>query len=143
MRCGKTTQPTPDKCPALSATCRKCNRKGHYASQCLSKTVAASTQEVEAGPVEEAFLGTVTSSTDQAWSVNIRLQGKDILFKMDTGAEVTVNSEKVYATLEKTRLGKPSKVLYRPARQPLEVLGQFSGNLVHREQSHLEENFVV
>ena len=46
--------------PALSATCHKCNRKGHYGSQCLSKTVAAITQEVEAGPVEEAFLGTVT-----------------------------------------------------------------------------------
>ena len=143
MRCGKTRHPTPDKCPALSATCRKCNRKGHYASQCLSKTVAASTQEVEAGPLEEAFLGTVTSSTDQAWSVNVRLQGKEILFKMDTGAEVTVISEKVYDTLEKTRLGKPSKVLYGPARQPLEVLGQFSGNLVHREHSHLEDIFVV
>ena len=55
MRCGKARHPTPDKCPALSATCSKCNRKGHYGSQCLSKTVAATTQEVEAGPVEEAF----------------------------------------------------------------------------------------
>ena len=162
MRCGKARHPTPDKCPALSATCRKCNRKGHYGSQCLSKTVAATTQEVEAGPVEEAFLGTVTptqkleadsveeaflgtvtSSKDKAWLVNIRLQGKEILFKMDTGAEVTVISEKVYHTLEKTKLGKPSRVLYGRARQPLEVLGQFSGRLVHREHSHLEDIFVV
>ena len=105
--------------------------------------MAVSTQEVEAGPLEEAFLGTVTSSKDQAWSVNVRLQGKKILFKMDTGAEVTVISEKMYDTLEKTKLGKPSKVLYGPAHQPLEVLGQFSGNLVHREHSHLENIFVV
>ena len=48
------------KCPALSATCHKCNRDGHYGSQCLSKTVAASTPDVEAGSVEETFLGTVT-----------------------------------------------------------------------------------
>ena len=162
MRCGKTRHPTPDKCPALSATCRKCNRKGHYASQCLSKTVVATTQEVEAGSVEEAslgtvtpnqqveadsveevFLGTVTSSKDKAWSVNIRLQGKEIVFKMDTGAEVTVISEKEYRTLERTKLEKPSRVLYGPARQPLEVLGQFSERLTYGEHSHSEDIFVV
>ena len=162
MRCGKTRHPTPDKCPALSATCRKCNRKGHYASQCLSKTVVATTQEVEAGSVEEAslgtvtptqqveavsveeaFLGTVTSSKDKVWSVNIRLQGKEIVFKMDTGAEVTVISEKEYRTLERTKLEKPSRVLYRPVRQPLEVLGQFSERLTYGEHSHSEDIFVV
>ena len=162
MRCGKTRHPTPDKCPALSATCRKCNRKGHYASQCLSKAVVATTQEVEAGSVEEAslgavtptqqveadsveeaFLGTVTSSKDKTWSVNIRLQGKEIVFKMDTGAEVTVISEKEYRTLERTKLEKPSRVLYGPARQPLEVLGQFSERLTYGEHSHSEDIFVV
>ena len=54
----------------------------------------------------------LTSTTDQAWLVNVRLQGIEIMLKMDTGAEVTVISEKVYDMLEKTRLGKPSKVLY-------------------------------
>ena len=158
MRSGKARHLTPDKCPALSATCRKCNRKGHYASQCLSKTVAASTQEVEAESVEEAslgtvtpnqlvetdsvkeaFLGTVTLSKDKAWSVNIQLQGKEKVFKMDTGAKVTVISEREYRTLKKTKLGKPSRVLYGPAHQPLEVLGQFSERLT----SHSEDIFVV
>jgi len=86
MRCGKAKHPIPDKCPAKSATCHKCNRKGHYASQCLSKTVAASAQEVKADSEEEVFLGTVTSDKETAWTVNIRLQG----------AEVTVSSEEVY-----------------------------------------------
>ena len=62
---------------------------------------------------------------------------------MDTSAEVTMISEKEYHSFEKTKLEKPSKVLYGPARQPLEVLGQFSGRLVHRERSHLEDIFVV
>ena len=44
MRCGKPRHATPDKCPARSAICHKCNRKG---SQCLSKTRAAATQEVD------------------------------------------------------------------------------------------------
>lgn len=105
--------------------------------------MAATTQQVEADSVEEAFLGTVTSSKDKAWTVNIRLQGKEIVFKMDTGAEVTVISEKEYCTLERTKLEKPSRVLYGPARQPLEVLGQFSERLTYGEHSHSEDIFVV
>ena len=76
MRCGKPRHATPDKCPARSAICHKCNRKGHYGSQCLSKTRAAATQEVEADP-EEAFLGTVTSNRGTTWTVKILLQGKE------------------------------------------------------------------
>ena len=142
-RCGKAKHPIPEKCPAKSATCHKCNRKGHYASQCLSKTVAASAHEVEADSEEEVFLGTVTSDKETAWTVNIQLQGKEVLFKLDTGAEVTVISEEVYHTLKRAKLEKPSKVLYGPAQQCLEVVGQFAGSLKHGEHSYTGNIFVV
>ena len=45
-------------------------------------------------------MGTVTSDKETAWTVNIRLQGKEVLFKLDTGTEVTVISEEVYHTLK-------------------------------------------
>jgi len=61
---------------------------------------------VEADSEEEVFLGTVTSDKETAWIVNIRLQGKEVLFKLDTGAEVTVISEEVYHTLKGTKLEK-------------------------------------
>ena len=108
-----------------------------------SRGTVTPNQLVEADSVKEAFLGTVTSSKDKAWSVNIRLQGKEIVFKMDTGTKVTVISEKEYRTLKRTKLGKPSRVLYGPARQPLEVLGQFSERLTYGEHSHSEDIFVV
>ena len=38
-RCGKTSHPR-QSCPAKEATCFRCNRKGHFGYQCLSKTVA-------------------------------------------------------------------------------------------------------
>ena len=38
-RCGKSSHPR-QSCPAKDATCFRCNRKVHYGSQCLSKTVA-------------------------------------------------------------------------------------------------------
>ena len=139
MRCGKPRHATPEQCPARNATCFKCNRKGHYRSQCLSRTVAAATQEVEADP-EDAFLGMVTSDRDTTWTVKVQLQGQEIPFKMDTGAEVTVISEEAYRTLGTSELEKPSRILYGPARQPLEVLGQFRGNLRHGDSENI---FVV
>ena len=38
-RCGGGTHPR-HLCPAKEATCFRCNRRGHYSSQCLSNTVA-------------------------------------------------------------------------------------------------------
>ena len=88
-------------------------------------------------------MGTVTSNKETAWSINIQLEGKEISFKIDTRAEVTVISNEVYHTLKTRELEKPSKVLYGPARQPLDVLGQFSGELMYGERSHTENIFVV
>lgn len=52
------------------------------------KTIAASAREIDASTDrEEAFLGAVTSSEKR---VNISLEGKDTLFKMDMRCRVTV-----------------------------------------------------
>ena len=140
MRCGKPYHQSPDKCPALSATCFKCHRKGHYGSVCRSNTaleVQASSDE------EEIFLGAVTSNKDSAWTVNLLLQQKEVQFKMDTGVEVTVISDKVYQTLENIDLNKPTKALNGPACQRLDVMRQFTGILSHSVHSHSERIFVV
>ena len=49
MRCGKG-QHSWHSCPARDATCHRCQRKGHYSSQCRSRTVA----EVESSTEEES-----------------------------------------------------------------------------------------
>jgi len=38
-RCGKSSHPR-QSCPVKGILCYRCNRKGHYSSQCLSNTVA-------------------------------------------------------------------------------------------------------
>ena len=57
--CGKGKHPTVATCPAASAICHRCNRKGHYESQCYSKT-KVSTDELT---VDIAFLGAVSGNT--------------------------------------------------------------------------------
>ena len=52
-----------DTCPAKTATCNKCKRRGHYSSQCFSKTVAATTEEDEAQQ-DEVILNPVNTESE-------------------------------------------------------------------------------
>ena len=74
---------------------------------------------------------------------SINLGGKQIQFKLDTGAEVTAISDSTYQTLQGVRLSPSTKPLYGPASQVLKVLGQFNGKLAHKEHSHQEKIYVV
>ena len=44
--------------------------------------------------IDSAFLNTVSGDNSVAWTDQVQLDGKDISFKLDTGAEVTVISTK-------------------------------------------------
>ena len=129
--------------PARKANCFKCNRNGHFGSQCLSATVSAQEVEVDSGEEHEVFLGAVGNSNNKSWFTKIGLQGNDVAFKLDTGAEVTVISEEVFKNLEGTKLQTPSKALYGPSHQKLDVVGEFEGTLTQNVNSHKENIFVV
>ena len=68
---------------------------------------------------------------------------KSVSFKLDTGAEVTAISEETFRELGHVKLELPNKVLYGPARQTLDVLGQFSITIQHQGNSSLQTIFVV
>ena len=127
-RCGKPKHDKGVRCPARDAICHKCNRKGHYSNQCFSKTVAATTNELN---LDTAFLGSVRANPESFWTTTILLNKVEVSFKLDTGAEVTAISEETYRALGQVTLQEPSKVLRGPARQTLDVLGQFTTTLVH------------
>jgi len=130
-----------NKCPALSVICHKCQKKGHYSSQCLSKTIAATAQAVEySDSEEETFLGAMRSDKVTVWLTNVCLQGKEIQLKMDTGAEVTVVSDRDYHTLN---VGKLEKASRNPAHQPLMVIDQFDGRLKRGKHSYSEKIIYV
>ncbi len=89
-RCGKE-QHAHNKCPAKDAICHKCQKKGHYGAQCLTKNLAA------ASGLDTAFLDVTSLSTQEsAWFADIKVGKHDVTFKLDTGAEVTAVYEKTY-----------------------------------------------
>ena len=131
---------TTDKCPAKKATCYKCNRKGHFSSQCLSsKPATATTSELTV----DTFLGAMSINGESSWTISVHLEGKQMSFKLDTGAEVSAISDVAYKTLGNITLKKPAKILVGPTRNALKVLGQFLGTFQIGEKTSTETVFVV
>ena len=67
-RCRKACHAPGANCPAV---CHRSNRKGHYQTQCFSKTVELK--------VDTAFLGVVSDGTVTTWTVSIRVENRDTL----------------------------------------------------------------
>ena len=146
-RCGNELHPR-NRCPAKDAICSKCGKRGHYHSLCYSKEVLeidnSDDSDHESFDVESAFLGAVDTSTlESQWTIKIHVNGKQVLFKVDTGAEVTAITEQTYLQLGKPPLAAPKKALYGPSSQSLEVRGQMLAKLVHNDLKVEQPLYVV
>ena len=117
-RCGSAAHPR-HLCPAKDTTCFRCNRRGHYSSQCLSNTVAMISVTPPQPQVEQEvkFLDTIENAQDNIWEIKVMVGDKVILFKVDTGAEVTVISEETWKSLHSAEpLQHPNTFLCGPDR---------------------------
>ena len=140
-RCGRGSHPR-DKCPAKDAVCHKCDKKGHYSSQCFSKKVSEVTGANES-QLNTAFLDTVTANLSSAWFATIGMNEHSITVKLDTGAEVTAISTDTYKSLRKPRLSPQKKLLYGPSRQPLDTAGEFQAEITYKDEREQQLVYVV
>ena len=126
-RCGRESH-LRQSCPAKDAVCHKCQRKGHYSSQCFSKTAVKEVTQTDA-VYDTSYLTAVTSNDSQtAWHITISVNGCQMPFKLDTGAEMTVVSEKAFASLATTELQSSTKRLCGPDSRPLKVCGELQAS---------------
>ena len=128
------------QCPAKDATCHRCNKKGHYGVQCLSKRKQVS--EVVGG-IDSAFLGEVDPGQNTACSTTLQLNRRKTQFKLDTGAEATAISMETYRALQRPKISPPKKSLYGPSRQPLDCIGQFSGKFYCKGKTTTQPVYVI
>lgn len=75
--------------------------------------------------------------------MDLEVKGHTIPFKLDTGAEVTAITEQTYHSLGQPKLNSPSRVLYRPARQALCVLGELEERLSKGDCSTVGAIYVI
>ena len=97
-------------CPAKDATCFRCNRKGHYSTQCLSKTVAEITDPLQEQTLNDSsgsdfysdilYLDTVNGHNEKHLCVEVLIENDPATFKVDTGAEVTALSDSTFHLLK-------------------------------------------
>ena len=150
-RCGRGAH-SRHSCPAKDAMCFKCNRRGHYSSQCQSTTVAmistepgqVLTEDTHQHYTDTAYLNTVESTKEDIWEVKVTVDNTVIKFKVDTGAEVTVISEALWKTLNLSEpLRKPSLSLCGPDHTPLKVLGEVLLSLTYKGRCCTQPVYIV
>ena len=81
---------------------------------------------------ESALLGVIISThSTPPWMVKLALEGHNVNFKIDPGADVTAISEARFRMISGQRgpLRPPDKELFGPGRTKLNVAGQFTGTL--------------
>ncbi|KAL3213733.1 hypothetical protein MRX96_035232 [Rhipicephalus microplus] len=85
--CGQERQ-SRTLCPAHSEVCRNCQKKGHYASVCMSRRLDC--VEKEHGTLEAGFLEAIKTTNAGKWEAAVLVQGQPMNFNIDTGADETV-----------------------------------------------------
>ena len=143
-RCGQSPKHDKKSCPAKDSICHRCYKKGHFkAAVCRSKKLVR--EVLVSDDSQDEFLGVIhseidsLSSTEAPWTTNLELNGRNVEFKIDTGANIIVISEQEYLSEQDGPLTQTNRVLSGPNQQKLDVCGQILGNLSNQFQSTQQE----
>ena len=140
--CGKVPAHERRRCPARSATCHRCSKRGHFQSVCRAPPRVSEIHTESSD--EEAFLGGVTSGDSQTpWTVTLQLNGQRADFLIDTGAEVTIISEHTHNAIGSPPLSPPPRSLKGPSNHVLPVTGYFSGTIKQGTHETHQDVYVV
>ena len=139
--CGEVPGHPRSQCPAKDVTCHNCQKKGHYKIVCRSlKTIGTVIEE------EDYFLGTVDvdqlNVNDGPWKTMLKLDGVSVIFKLDTGADVTVVPEHIFKKTHRWLQESKTK-LTGPGQQPLDVCGVFEAQIQSHEKATTQNVYVI
>ena len=94
-------------------------------------------RDIEEAERQDEFLGGIhvdsadANTTTSPWVTQININDRVVNFKIDTGADVTVISDKEYDSVKDGPLSPANKALNGPSQETLEVCGQFTAELQH------------
>lgn len=129
-----------DNCFARGKQCRRCHQYDHFAVCCNQNSIAEIVQSEREEPYEETgFLGSVTTCNDDeaVWKINLKICGKTVTFKIDSGADISVMGEPTYHALQnRPKLESANTALFGPGGR-INCLGVFTA-----ETSCKGKNFV-
>ena len=111
-KCGKNHQ--HKKCPAYSAVCHKCKKKGHYKQFCLKPvhvvSVESNKDSVFCGLVKTEKSVKISAINDKKWTHPLNIDGNIVVVKIDTGAGADLLSYGDFLSLQRKPSLKPTKI---------------------------------
>ena len=135
-------------CPAKDAECRRCSKKGHYAHLCFSKLKVRQVSEEETTDSDEevdiilGIVNEVNEVKEDMWNVELSMNNKPILFRIDTGADVTVISKQQLDD-HGLKLLPTTKRLFGAGRVKLDVLGKCQVKLGNKSGDEVTQDVYV
>ena len=113
-----------------------------YFSKAVSSVATSHNDKFIKDDLEISYLNTVTSNSTQTWNSVVLVDEVEVSFKIDTGAEVTVVTEAVGDSLNRT-LKPTQRILYGPDKKPLSVLGELAVSLQYNGRRSTQPVYVV
>ena len=137
-RCGNNHPQGREHCPAKETKCHKCGKIGHFQRVCRS-SINDITKQTET----TQFLGAITQDNNEPWTIKIQVNRRPIVFKIDTGADVTVIPEELHIQ-ERDGPLKPARIpLVGPSQHRLQVIGSFNADMIRAHKRCAETVYVV
>ena len=141
-RCGRGPH-FKQHCPAREAICHRCKKKGHYKSQCFSN-VAEVTEDSSTELGDTSFLDAVSGKrSSTSWNESLLVNGQSVIFKVDTGAEVSVITEETMNRLTRMEQRSTTKRLITANKTPLDVKCEFTACLTYSNRLVEQTLYVV
>lgn len=110
---------------------------GSFAAVCWSKSVREVSSTgggaTNGSSVDHWFLAALSGDSDQddKWKVQLKVSGKPVVFKIDTGADITTISKSTFDSLPNQPKLHPSKIVLFSPRGKLQCAGQFTTAVTH------------
>ena len=150
-KCGKCGlhHTKPEHCIARGKKCSKCQRVGHFAAVCWSKSVSEvrrNADDATKGSGDDHwFLGALSSDSqqDDKWKVQLKVSGKPVVFKIDTGADITAMSKTTFDSLPYQPKLHPSSIALFSLGGKLQCAGQFTTAVTHCNKEYQVDIFVI
>ena len=123
-------------CPAKDANCFRCNRRGHFSSQCLSNTIAnitATPGQPISEHIQHRYLDTVGNANGNVLELHVK-----------SGQYLKWTQEETWDTLNQPEPLQPlNTILCGPDRTRLIMLGKTFHTITHKETHCTQPVYVV
>jgi len=149
-------------CPARDSICSKCHKRGHWQKVCLAhlgKSTYRNKSHSSVGNVnlpdengqpnlqdpyhtdDPHYLGKIDNAKpcSAAWTIMLEVNGHPAVFKIDTGADVSILSEDLFKLIPKMELHKAGPELAGPGSTPLRTAGKAEVTLTYHNRSCLAQ----